>query len=120
MSGIESTLIAQLGVKLNISMDSTIVWFVWDKDEPLEPWRVHKAVTDGGMGLTEFFILGDFTFENGRAKTTKGIDLKYEGDARKAGRYAVEIMAYEEEEMELEVFDVKDYFQPKVFRPETE
>ncbi len=117
MSGIETTLKAQLGVKLNISMDSTIVWFVWDKDEPLEAWRVNKAVMDGGMGLTEFFILGDFQFKDGKATTSKGVVLDYEGAPIKDGKWAIEITRYDSEEMQPKVYEVKEYFTPKTFKP---
>ncbi len=118
MSGVDTTLQRQLGVKPQVDMAENVIWFKWEKPEPLDPALVYAAVTDGGMGLQSFKLLAEFSFENGLAKTPAIQDLEYTGEARPKGAYAVEISGYEFEGERCKVVAVGPSFEPKVFNPD--
>jgi hypothetical protein len=115
VSGVETTLKRQLGVNPQVDMDEAVIWFKWEKDEPLAPWRVNKAVVDGGMGLTKFLILGRFEFAGGEARGPHGLSLAFKGEAPEAGRWTVQIYDYEQKDGTAKVAALEPYFEPKVY-----
>ncbi|MCC6572868.1 MAG: hypothetical protein IT462_03665 [Planctomycetes bacterium] len=98
-------------------MDQNIIWFKWDKKEPLVPGRVFKAVTDGGMGLESFRILGTFSFSEGHARIG-GLDFGYEGEVLADGAWDVEIAGYDEPGDKIRAIAVVPYVEPPVFNPD--
>ncbi|MHC4839484.1 MAG: hypothetical protein ACYTDT_00795 [Planctomycetota bacterium] len=98
-------------------MDEAIIWFAWEGDEPLEPWKVNEAVLEGGMAVTQFQILDSFTFTSGVAKAASGLELEFKGKAPEDGEWAIEIYDYEEEDFVVKVQAVRPYFKPRLFNP---
>jgi hypothetical protein len=114
VSGVETTLKRQLGVTPQVDMDEAVIWFKWDKPEALEPWRVNAAVVDGGMGITQFSILGAFDFANGKAKAGP-LELAFQGEAPANGKYALEIYGYESKQGGAKVHAIRTYVEPKIY-----
>lgn len=119
MSGVETTLQRQLGVKPQVSMDENTIWFRWDKPQPLDPARVFRAVTDGGMGLNEFRLLGYAEASEGNL-SVGGLTLDYEGAPFEPGMRDVEIIGYETPGARYKAIAVNPFVQPKVFNPKAE
>ncbi len=115
MSGVDTTLQRQLGVKTQVDMIENVIWFKWEKQEPFDAQRVYAAVVEGGMGLTALRILGQFSFEKGHAKSNRNIDFDYTGETREAGLWDVEITGYENQGGRPKVSAVKPYVEPKIY-----
>lgn len=116
MSGVDTTLQRQLGVKTQVDMLENVIWFRWEKNEPLDPSRIYAAVVEGGMGLSAFRVLGHFDFEQGQART-KGASFPYSGETRASGNWTIELTGYEKKDGKPRVSSVLPYFEPKVYNP---
>jgi hypothetical protein len=99
-------------------MDAQVLWFEWTRETPIDVNEVYQAVVDGGMGLSEFHLLGEFMFTEGAMQLAGGMSgkLEYGGRKQADGKWDIEIIGYETGEVPT-VFKLAEFKQPEVYQP---
>lgn len=98
-------------------MDEQVVWFEWKRDEPIDLPGIRQAVIDGGMGVSEFRLLGRFQFGEGWAQLQgdQSPRLSYGGEVLANGIWDIEIAGYEPGATPR-VYRIREYAQPKQYQ----
>lgn len=101
-------------------MDDGALWFEWKLPRAIDPNEVFAAVKEGGMGLAEFHLLGEFEFADQTAWLASGKSPKlvYKGPKRANGKWNLEIAGFEKKDIAVEVVGAAPFKQPEVYQPE--
>jgi hypothetical protein len=108
----------RFGAQIQTSMDEQVLWFEWQRAEPVDLTGVYRAVIGGGMGLSGFRLLGDFVFGENSAqlRDARSPELTYRGPARAAGPWDIEVAGYESRDRKPAVVAVRDYKRPQAYQ----
>ncbi|MBX3475482.1 MAG: hypothetical protein KF754_13975 [Planctomycetes bacterium] len=106
---------------MQTSMDDGALWFEWKLPRAIDASEVFAAVKEGGMGLAEFHLLGEFEFGDKSAwlKDGKSAKFVYTGPPRANGKWDLEIAGFEKKDKAAEVVAAAPFRQPQVYQPET-
>lgn len=98
-------------------MDEQVVWFEWTLDGPIDLPRIRQAVIDGGMGVSEFRLLGRFEFAEGWAQLEgeQSPRLEYGGESPGNGAWDIEIVGFESGATPT-VYQLREYSKPRRYQ----
>lgn len=98
-------------------MNAQTLWFEWTRDEPIDLTAIDQAVQDGGMGISEIRLMGEFVFGDDwvQLKDERGPKLEYGGKKLKDGKWDIEVVGYEDGEEPI-VFRIQAFKQPEKFQ----